>query len=107
MANERDRREFLKSSLVTAGAAWAASRPRSATAAPEPAKPPRLRFAAIGLNHGHINSMCEAVVRGGGELASFFAKEPDLAAAFAKRFPQAKVARSEREILEDPSISLV
>ena len=31
-------------------------------------------------------------MRGGGELVSFFAKEPDLAAAFAKRFPQAKLA---------------
>jgi predicted dehydrogenase len=108
MGNERsDRRDFLKASLVTAGAAWASARPRRATAAPEPAKTPRLRFAAIGLNHGHINSMCEAVVHGGGELVSYFAKEPDLAAAFGKRFPQAKLARSEREILEDPSIPLV
>ena len=46
-------------------------------------------------------------MRGGGHLVSFFAKEPDLAAAFAKRFPSAKPARSEREILEDPSIQLV
>ena len=108
MSHERgDRRDFLKSSLVTAGAVWAASRPRRATAAQEPAKPPRLRFAAIGLNHGHIHSMCEAVVRGGGELVSFFAKEPDLAAAFGKRFPQAKLARSEKEVLEDPKVALV
>jgi predicted dehydrogenase len=102
-----DRRDFLKSSLVTAGAVWAASAsPRGATAQ-EPAEAPRLRFAAMGLNHGHIYSMCEAVVRGGGELVSFFAKEPDLAAAFGKRFPQAKLARSEREILEDGTIPLV
>jgi predicted dehydrogenase len=109
MSQDRsDRRDFLKSSLVTAGAVWAASgRPRGAAAAGEAATPPRLRFAAIGLNHGHIYSMCEAVVRGGGELVSFFAKEPDLAAAFGKRFPQAKLARSEREILEDPTIPLV
>ena len=110
MGSERGgRRDFLKSSLTTAGAAWAASAAaRRATAAPEPgAKAPRLRFAAIGLNHGHINSQCDAVVRGGGELVSFFAKEPELAADFAKRFPQAKLARSEREILEDPSIKLV
>ena len=107
MANERaDRRDFLKSSLVTAGAVWAGSRPRRA-AAQGPAKPPRLRFAAIGLNHGHIDSMCAAVVRGGGELVSYFAKEPDLAAAFGKRFPQARLARSEKEILEDPGIALV
>ena len=36
-----------------------------------------------------------------------YAKEPDLTAAFVKRFPQAKVARSENEILEDKSIQLV
>jgi predicted dehydrogenase len=108
MGNERgDRRDFLKSSLVTAGAVWAASVPRGAAAAPEPDRPPRLRFAVIGLNHGHINSMCEAVVRGGGELVSYYAKEDDLAAAFGKRFPQAKRARSEKEILEDPKIPLV
>jgi predicted dehydrogenase len=108
MGNERsDRRDFLKASLVTAGAVWAGSRPRRAGAAPETASAPRLRFAAIGLNHGHIYSMCEAVAHGGGELVSYFAKEPDLAAAFGRRFPRAKPARSEKEILEDPSIPLV
>ena len=102
-----DRRDFLRSSLVTAGALWAGSPARRAAAARQPARAPRLRFAAVGLNHGHIDSMCEAVVRGGGELVSYFAKEPDLAAAFGKRFPQAKPARSEKEILEDPKIPLV
>lgn len=68
---------------------------------------PRIRFSVIGLNHGHINGQTEAVLRGGGELVSFFAKEADLAAAFSKRFPQAKRARSEKEILEDKSIQLV
>jgi predicted dehydrogenase len=38
---------------------------------------------------------------------SFFAKEPDLVAAFSKRFPGAKLARSEQEILDDGSIELV
>ena len=68
---------------------------------------PRIRFSAIGMNHGHIYGQVEAVIRGGGELVSFYAQEPDLAAAFAKRHPQAKLARSEKEILEDRSIQLV
>jgi predicted dehydrogenase len=67
----------------------------------------RIRFSAIGLNHGHIYGQVEAVVRGGGQLVSFYAKEADLAAAFSKRYPQAKLARSEQEILEDKSIQLV
>lgn len=70
-------------------------------------KAARIRFAAIGLNHGHIYGQVEAVIRGGGELASFYAKEPDLAAAFAKRYPNAKQARSEAEILDDKTIQLV
>lgn len=69
--------------------------------------PSLIRFAAIGLNHGHINGQVQTVIRGGGELVSFYATEPDLIASFSKRFPQAKLARSEKEILEDESIHLV
>lgn len=68
---------------------------------------PLIRFAAVGLNHGHIYGQVETVIRGGGQLVSFYAKEPDLIAAFQKRYPQAKLARSEKEILEDKSIQLV
>jgi predicted dehydrogenase len=75
------------------------------TRAQQPA--PRIRFAVIGMNHGHINGQTDAVLRGGGELVSAYAKEPELAQAFLKRFPQAKLARSEQEILEDASIQLV
>jgi len=67
----------------------------------------RIRFAAIGLNHGHIYSQVEAVIRGGGQLVAFYSKEPDLAAAFAKRYPQVKQAKNEKEILEDQTIQLI
>jgi predicted dehydrogenase len=67
----------------------------------------RIRFSVIGLNHGHIYGQTRAVLGGGGELVSFYAKEPELAAAFSKQFPQAKLVRDEREILEDRSIQLV
>lgn len=69
--------------------------------------PARIKFAVIGINHDHIHGQIEAVVRGGGEFVSFFAKEPELAAAFAKRYPQPTLARSEAEILEDSSVQLV
>jgi predicted dehydrogenase len=72
-----------------------------------PARAPVLKFAVIGINHGHINSQVEAVTRGGGELVAVYAREPDLLAAFMKRFPQARQAKAENEILEDPSIALV
>ena len=66
-----------------------------------------VRFSVIGLNHSHVYSQVETVKRGGGQLISFYAKEPDLADAFSKRYPQATLARTENEILEDHSIQLV
>ena len=111
-SNRTDRRRFVKSSVVTVAAgAWAWALPARAARAqaetPALQRPPRLRFGVIGLNHGHIYSQVAATIAGGGELVSFHAKEPDLVEAFAKRHPQAKLARSEREILEDPSLKLV
>jgi len=107
----QDRRGFLKSSLATAAGTWAFARPVRETQAQEPAQrppgPPRIRFGVIGINHAHIFSQVAATVGGGGELVAVFAKEADLLDAFTKRYPQAKVARSDREILEDPSIKLV
>jgi len=67
----------------------------------------RIRFSVIGINHGHIYGMADAVTMGGGQMVSFYAKEPDLVAAFTKRYPQAKLAASENEILEDKSIQLI
>jgi predicted dehydrogenase len=116
MNGERSgRRDFLMTSLSSVGAALAASRsagaatptPAASASSSESPRTPRIRFGAIGLNHDHIYSQVDAVVRGGGALASFFAKEPDLAQAFARRYPQAQQARSEREILEDPRLHLV
>jgi predicted dehydrogenase len=66
-----------------------------------------IRFSVIGLNHGHIYGQSEAVIRNGGEMVSFYAKEPELISAFSKRYPNAKLARSEKEILEDSSIQLI
>jgi predicted dehydrogenase len=114
MADRRtDRRGFIKqSALGAAGMTAALAAGRGVDAAPrfqaeQPAQKPRLRFAVCGINHNHINGMSNAVIRGGGELVSVYAKEPDLLAEFTKAFPQAKVAPSEQAILEDKSIQLV
>ena len=115
-----DRRKFMKaiagSAAISALAQSAFSLSGGSTVNREQSEPKsdattkspaRIKFAVIGINHGHIYGQVEAVLRGGGELVSFYAKEPDLAAAFSKRFPQAKLARSEDEILKDSSIQLV
>src|SRR6186713_3298407 len=68
---------------------------------------PKIYFSVIGINHNHIYSQVDAVVRGGGELISFHAKEDELATDFSKKYPQAKRVIDEKEILEDKSIPLV
>ena len=67
----------------------------------------KIRFSVIGINHGHIYSQVNLLLRAGAEFVSFYAKEPDLIAQFAPRYPQAQQARSAREILEDESIHLI
>jgi predicted dehydrogenase len=107
---QMDRRDFFQASLAAPAGLVISStilERRSASASQASAKAPRLRFAAIGLNHNHIYGQVDSVARGGGELVSFYAPEPDLAAAFARRYPGAKPARSRQEILEDDSIKLV
>jgi hypothetical protein len=114
MARQRvDRRTFVKAMAgSTALPVLAAGGTERAVAAArrsgvEQSTKPRLKFAVIGINHNHINSQVGAVLRGGGELVWLYAKEPDLVKDFQKRFPQAKLARSEDEVLQDSSIQLV
>jgi predicted dehydrogenase len=115
-----NRRKFIKQTLATAAGlavtavpgqqAFAVSnRPVYSEEKKRPSTTPAnsIKFSVIGLNHGHIYGQTEAVIRGGGELVSFYAKEPDLVAAFTKRYPQAKLAKSEKEILDDKSIQMV
>ena len=78
------------------------------TAPPAIAKPSRpVRFGVCGMSHDHIYGMVEAMLRGGGELVSVYAAEPERAAAFGKRYPQAKVVASEDAVLHDPTLLLV
>jgi predicted dehydrogenase len=121
MATQRiDRRTFMTQMAGTIALASAAS-PAMGAPGPGPAREatfpgsgsdgqspkPRIRFAVIGINHNHISSQVGAVLRGGGELVWLYAKEPDLVKGFQTRFPQVKLARSEDEVLQDPSIQLV
>ncbi len=113
-----NRRRFIKNAAATAGGlAFLPAIPKATTGSPYTsaskeksrydAAPARIKFSVIGINHGHINSQVEAVIRGGGEFVSFYAKEPDLAASFSTRYPQAKRASGEKEILEDKSVHLI
>jgi hypothetical protein len=67
----------------------------------------KLRFSAIGLDHAHIYGMTRAIQRGGGELVSFFSKDPAQIAQYKKEFGDVKLAASEDEIIGDKSVQLV
>jgi predicted dehydrogenase len=76
--------------------------------ADEDAKPKySIKFAVIGLDHAHIMGITAAVIRGGGELAAFYSTLSREIAGFQKIYPQARLAKSEDEILDDPTIQLV
>src|SRR6188768_1569746 len=109
-----NRRKFLRDTAATVGgmsifsalpekifAAGSSSETSISKTPPKKFADPRIKFSVIGINHSHINSQVDAVIRGGGQLVSLYAKEPDLVATFAKRYPQVKVVASEKEILED------
>ena len=108
------RRQFLKDSVKASGLmimsplihqvkfVESAKRQKEIITAPN-----RLKFAVINIDHPHIYGMTEAIKRGGGELVALYAEQPDLTAAFLKAFPEAKLAKSENEILEDPVIQVV
>ncbi len=68
---------------------------------------PKIRFATIGLNHNHIYGQTNFMLDAGGELVAYYASEPELAERYGQVYQEAKLARSEAEILEDESIQLI
>lgn len=74
---------------------------------PEPGTKYRVPFAVIGLDHAHIYSMTDAMVRGGGVLESFYATDQKQIEAFRNRYGGVPLARSEDEILGDKEVKLI
>ncbi|TVR13507.1 MAG: gfo/Idh/MocA family oxidoreductase [Planctomycetota bacterium] len=70
-------------------------------------QPGEFCFAALALDHGHIYGQCNGLTEAGGELVAVYDPDPEKVAAFVKQFPQARVASSESEILEDERIHMV
>src|SRR3954471_13086628 len=108
-----NRRKFLKNTSLLSGAYLLSGFKTKVFAQtetqdiPKPIIANRIKFAVINIDHPHIYGMTDAIKRGGGELVALYAKQPDLAAAFIKSYPEARLAKSEQEILEDGSVHLV
>jgi predicted dehydrogenase len=65
------------------------------------------RFAAIGLDHGHIYGMCNGLLEAGAELVAVYDPDPEKVATFCRAYEQVNVASSEAEILKDQTIHLI
>jgi hypothetical protein len=100
------RREFLLAAGAMALAAGEAQA-ETLTGVPQPAPAHHIRFAVCGISHDHIHGMIGVVQGGGGELVAWWGAEPDKRAEFLRRYPNAKVARNQDEVLHDPSVQLV
>src|SRR5580704_9640570 len=64
-------------------------------------------FAAVALDHGHINGQCNGLIEAGATLRYVHDPDPAKVAALVKAYPQARVAASLDEIFADPEIRLV
>lgn len=69
--------------------------------------PGDFRFAAMGLDHGHIYGMCNGLIEAGGQLVGVFDPDPAKVEKFCQTYPAVTAARSEVEVLEDPSLKLI
>ncbi len=70
-------------------------------------EPGEFRFAAIGLDHGHISGQCNGLLEAGGELVWVYDPDPAKVDRFCEGYPTVRRAESEAQVLEDPSIHLV
>jgi len=119
-----DRRDFLKRASLMGSIAMMARDPAAGAftipaaldnsvvqdaVPPQAEVPPQhhIKFAVCGMSHDHIYGMVGAIQRGGGELVAAWGGEEDKLAAFAERFPNVKMVKTQDEILNDPSIQLV
>ena len=97
----------LAQAALTLGLSGAGTVDEANTARPEITPTHHIRFSAIGLDHAHIYGMTRAILRGGGELVSFYSADPAQCAQYRKEFGDVKLAASEDEILNDKSVQLV
>ena len=113
------RRDFLKQAGWMGSVAMMSALPafggenrpviEDAVLPPQPEEAPKyhIKFSVCGMSHDHIHGMAGAVLRGGGELVSVWGGEPGKLATFTRRFPNAKVVKTQEDILNDPSTQLV
>ena len=66
-----------------------------------------VRFAAIGLKHGHIDGQTRLLLDAGAELVAVCDDDEALLAPYCQAFLQARRVADRRHILDDPTIDLI
>ena len=64
-------------------------------------------FAAMALDHGHIFGMVANLVQACGVLKLIYDTNPKKVELLRRQYPQAQIASSADEILQDPDVMLV
>jgi predicted dehydrogenase len=73
-----------------------------------PASYPKLRFAAVGLDHRHIYDQVKSLLDTGAECVGFWTRDEALPlGGFIERFPHIPRVGDRRRLIEDPSIQLI
>ncbi|WP_199615821.1 Gfo/Idh/MocA family protein [Paenibacillus alkalitolerans] len=67
-------------------------------------KPGEFIIAAVALDHGHIYGMVNGLLEAGASVKWVYDRDRAKAKAFARSFPQVKIASSEEEVLSDPEV---
>ncbi|TVS20767.1 MAG: gfo/Idh/MocA family oxidoreductase [Planctomycetaceae bacterium] len=70
-------------------------------------EPGSFRFAAAGLDHGHIFGMTLGLVQAGGTVCAVFDPDPTKVAAYRAQYPEAHPFDSLESLLGDDAIQLV
>lgn len=75
---------------------------------PQPVvKPGRFIIAAVALDHGHIYGMVNGLLEAGASLKWVYDRDPAKAEAFARAYPQVRIASTEAEVLADPDVHMI
>ena len=64
-------------------------------------------FSAVGLDHGHIYGMADGLLRAGATLKWVYDPDPQKVRAFCAKYPQARPAASEAQVLSDGETRLI
>ena len=70
-------------------------------------KPGEFLFAIIGLDHDHIGGMSDGLQEAGATLKWIYDPDPQKVLSYLKRYPHARAASCEEEILLDKDVRLV